>query len=130
MEGRKNDSGKLRYELIPWHPLRELAHVYTLGATKYDPWNWKKGLAWGRVFGAMMRHAWDWVRGEKYDRECLNPECRTYLPTEASEDREMPCPQCGTGGKRQHHLSSVAWGAFTLMDYERLKVGEDDRNAD
>jgi len=126
-QGKKLDTNKLRFDLIPPMPLEETAHVYTIGAIKYDDRNWEKGLRWGRIFGAMMRHGWAFWRGERYDRECPNPECRTYLPIEAAADRLMPCPKCGTGGKRQHHLASVSWCAFTLMEYEDTHVELDDR---
>ena len=96
--GRKDDDGKLRYDLIPGYPLGQLAAVYTLGAGKYTDHNWRKGMRWGRLFAAMCRHAWAWWCGERLD------------------------PQDG-----QHHLASVAWIAFTLMEYEKYKLGEDDR---
>lgn len=96
--GAKYDGGKLRYDLIPARPLEELARVYTIGAQKYADRNWEKGIAWCRIFGAMMRHAWRWFRGEKWDRE--------------------------TG---QHHLSSVAWCAFALIEYEHTHTELDDR---
>ena len=95
---KKFDGEKLRYELIPATPLRALAHVYTIGANKYAPRNWEKGLAWGRIFGAMMRHAWAWWRRERFD------------------------PQDG-----QHHLASVAWCAFALIEYEVTHQELDDR---
>lgn len=98
-EGRKDDSGKLRFDLIPAGPLQELARVYTMGAEKYDDRNWENGLTWGRVFAAMMRHAWAWWRGETND------------------------PDDG-----QHHLASVAWCALALMEYQMFSgAGEDDR---
>lgn len=97
-EGRKDDGSKTRYDLIPPGPLEELARVYTIGAQKYEARNWEKGLAWGRVFAALMRHAWAWWRGETHD------------------------PKDG-----QHHLSSVAWCAFALMEYERTHPELDDR---
>lgn len=97
-EGRKDDTGKLRYDLIPAEPLAKVAHVYTMGAAKYDDRNWEKGLKWGRVFAAMMRHLWAWWKGESIDKE---------------------------GG--QHHLASVAWGALALMEYERTHPELDDR---
>jgi hypothetical protein len=96
--GRKDDAGKLRFDLIPTQPLKELARVYTIGAKKYADRNWEKGLQWGRVFAAMMRHAWSWWGGERCD------------------------PVDG-----QHHLSSVAWCAFALMEYERTHAELDDR---
>lgn len=96
--GRKDDVGKLRFDLIPVYPLEETARVYTLGAKKYADRNWEKGLSWGRVFAAMMRHAWAWWRGETHD------------------------PVDG-----QHHMASVAWCAFALMEYQHRRTGTDDR---
>lgn len=97
-EPTKYDGAKPQYQLIPAHPLDELARVYTLGATKYAPRNWEGGFAYGRVFAAMMRHAWAWWRGEERDPEDGQP-----------------------------HLASVAWCAFALMEFQRTKRGDDDR---
>lgn len=97
-DGKKNDHGKLRYDLIPSYPLESLAHVYTIGALKYADRNWEKGIAWGRIFAAMMRHAWAWWKGERFD------------------------PVDG-----QHHLASVAWCAFALIEYEITHLELDDR---
>lgn len=97
-EATKHDQGKLRYDLIPAYALEELARVYTIGANKYSDNNWRKGMNWGRVFRALMSHAWKWWRGESHDQD-----------------------------DGQHHLSSVAWCTFTLMEWERTKVGIDDR---
>lgn len=98
MSARKDDTGKLRYDLIPPDALRELARVYTIGANKYEARNWEKGMSWGRVFGALMRHAWAFWRGERFD------------PVDS-----------------QHHLSSVAWCALALLSYDLRGIGEDDR---
>jgi hypothetical protein len=97
-QGKKNDTGKLRYDLIPPGPLAELAKVYTIGANKYNDRNWEKGIKWGRIFAAMMRHAWAYWRGERDD------------------------PQDG-----QHHLASVAWCAFAIMEFEKTHPELDDR---
>ena len=97
-EGEKRDAGKLRFDLIPVYPLQELARVYTIGAKKYTDNNWRQGFKWGRLFAAMCRHAFAWWSGERND------------PVD-----------------RQHHLASVAWCAFALMDFERGAIGEDDR---
>jgi hypothetical protein len=97
-QGRKDDAGKLRYDLIPAYPLAEVARVYTIGASKYDDRNWENGLAWGRVFRALIGHAWKWWRGQKYD---------------------------AVDG--QHHLSSVVWCAMALMEYEVTHPELDDR---
>jgi hypothetical protein len=98
MQGKKNDSGKLRFDLMPVRPLESVADVFTRGAAKYEDRNWEKGLKWGRVFAAMMRHAWKWWRGEQLDEE-----------------------------DGQHHLASVAWCALVLMEYERTHPELDDR---
>ena len=67
--GRKFDSNKLRFDLIPVEPLQELARVYTIGAKKYGDRNWENGLSWSRLFAAMMRHAWKFWMGERNDPE-------------------------------------------------------------
>lgn len=97
-EGRKDDGGKLRFDLLPPVPLMRIAEVYTIGAKKYSDRNWEKGILWGRIFGAMCRHAWNWWAGQKND------------------------PVDG-----QHHLASVAWCAMTLMEYENTHPELDDR---
>lgn len=97
-EGKKYDSRKLRYDLLPVVPLRELVRVFTIGAVKYTDRNWEKGLAWGRVYAAMQRHANAWWGGERDD------------------------PEDG-----QHHLASVAWCALALMEYETTHKELDDR---
>lgn len=96
--GRKNDDGKLRFDLIPVRPLCAIAEVFTTGAQIYDDRNWENGLRWGRVFAAMMRHAFAWWGGERYDPD---------------------------GG--QDHLSSVAWCAMALMEYQETHPDLDDR---
>jgi len=99
MEGRKNDAGKARFDLLPVKPLFKVVEVYTIGAKKYSDRNWEAGLKWGRVFAAMMRHGWNWWHGERLD------------------------PKDG-----QHHLASVAWCALTLMEYEETHPELDDRD--
>jgi len=96
--GTKLDAGKLRMDLIPGYPLMRLAETYTIGANKYKDDNWRAGISYKRIFAAMMRHAWKWFMGETYD------------------------PVDG-----QMHLASVAWGAFTLMEYEITHPEFDDR---
>lgn len=102
--GQKNagrfSAGKMRHDLIaPW-ALEQLAGVYTYGSQKYDDDNWRKGLRWRKdVFACILRHIWKWFRGEKFDTE-----------------------------SGLHHLSHAAWNCFTLMEYERNSIGQDERN--
>jgi hypothetical protein len=67
--GRKDDSLKLRMELIPPEILVALGDILTFGAKKYGDRNWEKGMAWSRVFGACMRHLWAWWACERVDDE-------------------------------------------------------------
>jgi len=97
-QGRKDDQGKLRFDLIPVEPFRKLVEVYTIGARKYADRNWEKGIQWGRIYAALMRHATAFWGGERLD------------------------PVDG-----QHHLASVAWCALALMEYERTHPELDDR---
>ncbi len=96
--GRKNDVGKARFDLIPSQPLFALAELFAIGAKKYAPRNWEEGIDFGRIFAAMMRHAWAWWGGEELD------------------------PEDG-----QHHLTSVAWCAVTMMELQRTHPECDSR---
>jgi len=55
--GRKFDSGKLDYTLIPWDGLEEVVKVLEFGAKKYDRDNWRyvEG-AEKRYLAAALRH--------------------------------------------------------------------------
>ena len=97
-EGMKFDDGKVRYDLIDSYALDELTKIYTFGSKKYADNNWRKGFKWGRIFGALMRHSWAFWRGEELDEE-------SGLP----------------------HMAHAAWCCFTLMNFSKFKIGEDDR---
>ena len=100
-KGRKDDDGKLRFDLLPVKPLESVAAIYTYGAGKYDDNNWRGGLKWGRVFGASMRHMWAFWRGEDNDTE-------SGLP----------------------HLAHAAFGLLTLLEYQHTHPELDDRVKD
>ena len=97
-EGKKNDTGKLRYDLISPVGLEELAKVYTHGCVEYGDHNWRKGIRWSRIFGAIMRHLWAFWKGEDLDSE-------SGLP----------------------HLAHAAWGCFALLEYRKTHSKHDDR---
>ena len=100
-EGRKDDDGKARFDLLPPDALWEVVRVYTAGAGKYGDRNWEKGIRYGRVFAAICRHAFSWWRGERADEE--------------------------TG---IHHLAHAAWNCLALLAYELRGMEEfDDRKA-
>ena len=68
-EGRKDDGGKPRVELLSTEALLKIAEVLTFGAKKYDPHNWRDGILWSRLFGAGQRHLLAWNTGEDVDPE-------------------------------------------------------------
>ena len=70
MEGRKDDTGKLRYDLLPMHAIDEIVGVLTFGAKKYAPDNWRHVEdAEKRYYAAAMRHLSAWCQGEVEDEE-------------------------------------------------------------
>ena len=68
-EGRKDDSGKTPWHLMPPDALNQIAQVLEFGANKYGDRNWERGMNWSRPFSALMRHMWAWWRGEDRDPE-------------------------------------------------------------
>lgn len=98
MEGRKDDSEKVRLDLIPSELVFAVGSILTFGSVKYGDRNWEKGMKWSRVFGALMRHMWAWWRGDACDPE--------------------------TG---KSHLWHAACCIAFLITYEARRVGEDDR---
>ena len=67
-EGRKDDSGKLRMDLIPPSVLEELALVLSYGANKYGDNNWQ-GVDSERYIAALLRHYCEWRKGNDRDSE-------------------------------------------------------------
>jgi len=69
-EGRKDDSEKTQYNLVPPFALEEIANVMTFGAKKYAPNNWKHvDNAKSRYTGAAMRHIEAYRQGVENDPE-------------------------------------------------------------
>lgn len=97
-EGRKDDGGKPRMDLIPPEALYALGRVLEYGAAKYADRNWEKGFAWGRSVAALKRHLSAWEAGQDCDPESGMP-----------------------------HLWHVATNAVFLLTFEARGVGTDDR---
>lgn len=69
-KGIKQDSKKLRWDLLPYKELGEIAGVLTHGANKYSDYGWQKlPNAKQRYFAAAIRHVTAWWQGEKNDQE-------------------------------------------------------------
>ncbi len=69
-DGMKHDQDKLRFDLLPTHPIREVVKVLMHGAEKYDDFNWKlvDNLR-ARYYSAACRHLLDWWDGIAIDDE-------------------------------------------------------------
>ena len=67
-QGKKYDSGKLRYDLSPVSCIRQYVEILTYGANKYNPNNWQKVETY-RYYAAALRHIEAWRAGEKKDEE-------------------------------------------------------------
>lgn len=96
--GKKNDSEKIRMELLSTTALLEIAKVATFGAKKYAPDNWRGGLAWRRVLGAAFRHLSAFNDGEDKD------------------------PETGLS-----HLAHLGCCVMFLLEYEKTHKDLDDR---
>ncbi len=70
MDGRKDDTEKPRYDLLPPVAIDVVARVLTFGAQKYAPGNWRR-VAHGRhrYPAAALRHIFAYLRGETHDSE-------------------------------------------------------------
>ena len=108
-EGRKDDGGKARMELIPPEIMFALASILTFGAIKYADRNWEKGMSWGRVFGACMRHMWAWWGGK-------GPTTKNFLFGELDTETGLS------------HLWHAATCIAFLVAYEERNIGADDRH--
>lgn len=70
--GVKHDTGKSRWDLLPWGPIGDVVKVLTWGVTVkgYPENNWKNVESpEPRYFAAAMRHLVAWNTGEKKDPE-------------------------------------------------------------
>ena len=68
-QGRKDDSAKIRYSLLPVGTVNQVVQVLEYGAsTKYEINNWQKvPSARTRYYDAAMRHIDAWWNGELLD---------------------------------------------------------------
>ena len=74
MEGKKYDTGKPLWHLLPYQEVAKVVDVLTYGANKYGPNNWQHVLdGKNRYFAAAMRHIVAWERGEFVDDESKLP---------------------------------------------------------
>jgi Domain of unknown function (DUF5664) len=72
--GRKDDTGKLRYDLLPPECEEAVVRILTHGAAKYGENNWQNLDNFeDRYYAAVRRHLSAWRRGEKIDPDSGEP---------------------------------------------------------
>lgn len=72
--GRKDDDGKTRLDLVPVGALRAVARVLGFGADRYGIDNWQEVRDWRRrYYAATLRHMTAWWDGEKLDADSGEP---------------------------------------------------------
>ena len=72
-EGKKYDTGKPRWDLLPWDQLAHVVDVLTIGAEKYGDDNWQRVVPRTRYVAAFFRHATAPLRGQWLDDETGKP---------------------------------------------------------
>ena len=66
--GRKFDTNKPRWSLLPFKEVEEIVKVLTFGAKKYEDNNWMHVTPFkDRYFSALQRHLTAWWSGKKVD---------------------------------------------------------------
>lgn len=91
--GRKDDGGKLRWDLLPLHLIEKVVEVYTFGAQKYAPNSWQNlEDGYNRYKAALLRHLTAHEKGETIDPESKLP-----------------------------HLAHCAWNAIAMMHFGNLE---------
>jgi hypothetical protein len=96
--GVKHDTGKSRWELLPFDSIEEIAKVLDFGAKKYGDRNWELGFNWTRLVGSLLRHVSAWAMGQDKD------------------------PETGLS-----HLAHAGCNLLFLLTFELRSIGKDDR---
>jgi hypothetical protein len=62
---RDNQTGKGRFDLLPFRAIWGVSKIFEGGALKYSPNNWRKGIPLARFVDSGMRHLAKWMMGWK-----------------------------------------------------------------
>lgn len=69
-DGKKDDQGKLRMDLVPPEAIEAIAEVLTYGARKYGENTWQNLPEFNRrQYAATLRHLLAWKKGQMLDAE-------------------------------------------------------------
>lgn len=69
LEGKKDDSEKVRIDLIPVEFIIGVGQAYTFGMKKYGEDNYRSGIKIRRIMAAGLRHFYLWLSGIDVDSE-------------------------------------------------------------
>lgn len=133
--GYKLDTGKPRYDLIPFDLLDGEQKVWEFGARKYTAFNWRKGMPLSQPYNALLRHLFAYMGGEDNDPEsglshldhaacCLRMMQNTAKYYPQHDDRSKDAipktngpttaglPEKGWIGYEAAHPVGEAWGSL------------------
>lgn len=107
-EAVKHDTGKLRYDLLPFAAVDRIVRVLNFGAGKYAPNNWQRLPDFEeRYIAAMFRHLSAHQQGELTDAESGLSHlshaacCMMFLLWKENEDERMArAIEQGSAGRR------------------------------
>ncbi len=111
---KRDNKGKLRYDLLPPEAIEVIVKIYTNGAKKHSEFdadgnmtfdasnNWRKGQKWMDAIASVKRHIAAFERGEDYD------------------------PDPSMGGNT-FHLASACWNLMSLLVFYRTHPELDNR---
>ena len=130
-KGKRYNTGKLRYELLPHGPIQEIIRVYTNGAHKYTVYEDESGnRALGKdvpieeVVKRKMRVVEDgsdnWRKGMSW-METLACAERHIAAFKGGEDID-PDPMM-----RTRHLANAAWNIIAVLEFMDTRPEFDDR---
>lgn len=92
--GRKDDGGKLRWDLLPLDVVEKLVEIYEFGASKYGENNWRTiENGYKRCRAALFRHLTAYDKGEQVD------------------------PESG-----KSHLAHAAWNALSMVYFAEIEL--------
>jgi hypothetical protein len=112
--GKRDNAGKLRYDLVNPLAMEGMVDILTYGAIKYEEdHNWENGMAWTKIIQSLKRHLACIEKGEDYD----------FYPN--------TCSACKAGDCIIHsgklHVDHIQCNAHFLAAYYRIFPQGDDR---
>lgn len=115
-----------RMDLVPAGSLQELAVLFGRGARKYAPHQWRQGYEWSKAYAALQRHAMAWQMGLDYDVCSNDPQGCQHVDADGNPFTP-PAPDTCYNHTGAHHMTAVAWHAFTLLEFKDTHPDHDDR---